>query len=142
MTRINSAIKPAELCDQHLVAEYRELPRISTLAWARSVSTNKKTPAPTEFTLGRGHMAFFVDKGGFCATRFALLVAEMEARGFKPQFRTYRPHPEGMNLDHEPTKAEFDALVARISLRMPKNPRFTTSKSPSAARLSGQNDVF
>jgi hypothetical protein len=87
-------------------------------------------------------MAFFVDKGGFCATRFALLVEEMEARGFKPQFRTYRPHPEGMNLNHEPTEAEFDALVARISLRMPKNARFTTRKSPCGTRDPGQNDVL
>ena len=125
MTRINSAIPPAKLCDQHLVAEYRELPRISTLAWARSVSTGKKTQAPTEFTLGRGHMAFFTDKGGFCSERFGRLVAEMEARGFKPAFKTYRPHPDGMNRGHVPTEAEHAALSARIALRMPKKPRFT-----------------
>jgi len=125
MTRINSAIPPADLCDQHLVAEYRELPRISGLAWKRATSTGKKVQAPLEFTLGQGHMAFFVDKGGFCAFRFGLLVNEMEARGFHVNFRTYRPHPEGMNRDYEPTRREFDALSERIALRTPKKARFT-----------------
>lgn len=28
MTRINSDIDPKELCDQHLIGEYHEMPRI------------------------------------------------------------------------------------------------------------------
>jgi len=126
MTRINSAIPPCELCDKHLVAEYRELPRVSTLAWNRFNKYSGLPPrGPSEFTLGTGHVLFFTYLGGFCSRRFASLVDEMKARGFSPAFTDYRPHPDGMNLDHTPTAIEHQLLAARIALRMPKNARYT-----------------
>lgn len=127
MTRINSAIPPKHLCDQHLLAEYRELPRISTLAWKRYHSAGKKLPerGPEKFTLGNGHMTFFTYLGKFCQERFNQIVAEMQRRGFKPNYPTYRLHPEGMNEDHTPTAEERQLLSERIVQRMPKDPRWT-----------------
>lgn len=127
MTRINSAIAPANLLDQHLLAEYRELPRVSALAakWhARPPA--KRSPIPAKFSLGQGHVLFFLDKGGFLRKRFYSIVAELQCRGFALNFTTYRDHPPGMNFDHVPTRGEFILLTERISQRQPKNPRLTS----------------
>ena len=75
MTRIN-LVPPAELCDKHLLAEYRELPRVFALA--------RDCPdAPREYKLGAGHVKFFYDKLGFLQERFGALVEECLRRGFK-----------------------------------------------------------
>lgn len=78
MTRIN-CIPVEELHDKHLVAEYRELPRVYKLA--------RVCPeAPTEYTLGKGHVKFFYNKLGWLLVRFNELVEEMKRRGYKPKF--------------------------------------------------------
>lgn len=78
MTRIN-CIPVQELTDKHLIAEYRELPRVFKLA--------RVCPeAPKEYTLGTGHVKFFYNKLGWCVIRQHQLVDEMKSRGFKPNF--------------------------------------------------------
>ena len=57
MTRINVGICEEELCDQHLVAEYRELPRL--------FGHIPKGPIPGCFTLGRGHVNYCSQFQGF-----------------------------------------------------------------------------
>ncbi len=87
MTRIN-IVPPAELHAKHLVAEYRELPRIFALAraaHARGVRT-ETLGAPACYTLGKGHVIFFYDKLLFLAKRQRSLVDEMVARGYAPKF--------------------------------------------------------
>jgi hypothetical protein len=87
MTRIN-VVPPSELHTKHLVAEYRELPRIFALV--RAAQARGKTPstlgAPARYTLGRGHVLFFYDKLAWLLARQKSLVAEMVARGYSPQF--------------------------------------------------------
>ena len=119
MTRINSGVDPKSLCDQHLLAEYREMPRIASLAWSR---WNKLIPLPnlTEFTLGKGHMLFFVDKGAYLSKRFDSIVDELTKRGYALSFLQYRSHPEPWHKDHLPTQKETNAVLNRISERMPK----------------------
>lgn len=77
MNRIN-VIHPATLTDLHLLAEYRELPRIFALAHKASQSvkpwTNKQ---PKECKLGESHCLFFYDKLLFLVTRQKQIVAEM-----------------------------------------------------------------
>jgi deoxyribonuclease (pyrimidine dimer) len=129
MTRINSAIKPAELCDKHLVAEYRELPRISGIAWERYERFKGLPPrGPDTFRLGTGHVLFFTYLGEFCEQRFLSLVEEMQSRRFKTNFTTYRKHPDGMNLSYEPTSIERKLLRERIKIRMPRNAKFTNKE--------------
>lgn len=123
MTRINSAIPPTSLCDQHLLAEYRELPRVSALAW-KWYERKNKSEIPDDFRLGTGHVSFFYDKGGFLKERFDSIVETLEGRGFDLQFKTYRPHPDGMNKGHTPSRLEESLLEERINLRMPVNPRW------------------
>jgi len=97
MTRIN--IVPVEtLTREHLVAEYRELPRVFALAHKASLSSKPFTNRqPKSYTLGTGHVLFFYNKLGYLAERHKLIVNEMLARGYKPMLTTcLREQWEGM----------------------------------------------
>ena len=96
MTRIN-CIPVEELTDKHLVAEYRELPRISKLA-------KVVKDAPKEYKLGTDHVKFFYDKGKYLKNRFNELVTEMNKRGFKTNYTEYREHQQGLNNNWQPTE--------------------------------------
>lgn len=84
MTRIN-LIDPEELHDQHLVAEYRELFMVGS-----SLQRSLKSPnwnlakIPKSFTLNKGHVSFFYDKGRYLSKRYKLLIKEMKNRGMNP----------------------------------------------------------
>ena len=64
MTRIN-IVPVKELMDQHLIAEYREITMVPaslsrTLASKKGLDYSK---IPKNYTLNRGHVYFFYDKG-------------------------------------------------------------------------------
>lgn len=87
MTRIN-VVAPSTLSSKHLVAEYRELPRIFKLAfdaWQRGELSND-TRNPKNYTLGTGHVRFFYNKLGYLRRRFKSLVLEMKIRGMSPAY--------------------------------------------------------
>jgi len=75
MTRINIAIPTKSLSDKHLLAEHREIVRIKHVI-------NTKTPIPQQFTMGEGHVLFFVNKIGYVYDRYKELYNECLARGF------------------------------------------------------------
>ncbi len=124
MTRIN-VVPVEELTREHLVAEYRELPRVFAMAWKahlRSANGGSKKAwtkgFPMGYTLGKGHMIFFYNKLGFLSLRHEALVQEMLKRGYKPnftrnlkdnwcgpipawQFSDYTPTPEALALNRE-----------------------------------------
>lgn len=77
MTRINT-IDPSFLTDQHLFAEYRELPRIFTLVREGKA---KGTPCP-KYTMGTGHVTFFYDKLNYLFNRYKWIIEELESRGY------------------------------------------------------------
>ena len=87
MTRIN-CVHPDELTVRHLVAEYRELPRIFTLV--KKAQNRGLTPVdimiPNVYVLGTGHVRFFYNKLKYLETRQQMLIDEMRKRGFKPNF--------------------------------------------------------
>jgi deoxyribonuclease (pyrimidine dimer) len=84
MTRIN-LVEPHQLKDKHLMAEYRELPRIFTAVL--KLQAQGKTPAdvtiPDHYVLGTGHMRFFYNKISWLRRRYVLLEIELTNRGFK-----------------------------------------------------------
>ena len=102
MTRIN-LVPPAELCDQHLLAEHRELTRIPN-AVAKGKFHLKGQP--TEYKLGEGHVRFFFNKMAFLKKRYDLLHAECKARGFNVQYiwNENLPQEAALWLDYEPTE--------------------------------------
>ena len=87
MTRIN-LIDPQNLTDQHLLAEYRELPRI--FGDVRNLQLKNLTPRdvniPREFVLGTGHMTFFYDKLGFLSQRYEKIIQECSKRNISINF--------------------------------------------------------
>jgi hypothetical protein len=117
VTRIN-CVPPGELTRQHLIAEYRELPRVFGLVRAaveRGESPDDKRN-PQEYTLGRGHVRFFYRRLAWLLHRQRELVAEMQWRGYKPQHIPtddllegipqawhgwWRPTPEAMAINRE-----------------------------------------
>jgi deoxyribonuclease (pyrimidine dimer) len=87
MTRIN-CVPPAELTVKHLVAEYRELPRVFGLVRQAILRGERPDDArnPTAYTLGKGHIRFFYARLGYLSRRQAALVEEMRRRGYQPTF--------------------------------------------------------
>lgn len=83
MTRIN-CVPPSELTRQHLIAEYRELPRVFTLAEA-SHARGEAAPIDNSgrYFLGPGHVRFFYNKLSWLRIRHMQLVAECVRRGYK-----------------------------------------------------------
>lgn len=130
MTRIN-LVPPAELCDQHLLAEHRELTRIPNAVAKGRFSLAGQPP---DYVLGTGHVRFFFDKLRFLHTRYQALHAECLARGFKVRNIWPDTLPDDPSLwrDYIPTEAALQLNRARITDRMPARARFTphTSTEP------------
>lgn len=125
MTRIN-CIPPSELTGPHLVAEYRELPRVFALVKAAILrgETTEDRRNPRAYTLGTGHVRFFYTRLGFLAKRQASLVAEMQARGYTPQFTATHELlidiPPEWCSDWEPSDEAMAINRARIAERLRK----------------------
>lgn len=146
MTRIN-VVPPAELCDQHLLAEYRELTRIPNRVAKGPVSLEGQ---PADYVLGTGHVRFFYDKLLFLRERYDALCNECWARGFNvgdrwPDRDPARelPADDAMWKDYAPTSAALAANRVRIAERMPKSPRFTPHKGRlNVVFATGDADPF
>lgn len=106
MTRIN-VVHPADLTDQHLLAEYRELPRVFALA-------RPDNATPPAYTLGAGHVRFFYPRTGYLVRRQAALIAECLARGFEITHRTPPAPVLGLDSDWHPDAAALACNLARL----------------------------
>ena len=129
MTRINLGILPQELCDQHLIAEYRELPRL----WRYLESPPR--PIQGGFRLGAGHVLWCAAHLGTMARRYESLVTEMMFRDFVPR---YPSAPEEAHLGGTVPERELERarglLIARIRERLAgMSPRWTRRDPPTWA---------
>ena len=84
MTRINSAIPVKCLTDEHLLAEHREIKRLP-YCLKRSMQSGSVKHIPAKFTLGKGHVLFFLDKMKFILERYHEIRHELLNRGFDVQ---------------------------------------------------------
>lgn len=121
MTRIN-LIEPSELSVKHLVAEYRELPRIFSLvkaAIARGEQPND-VRNPTIYVLGTGHCRFFYNKLSWLRKRFLVLVTEMQHRGYHITYTDYdiSSFPDKWRNDYVPTSEAQELNRQRIRERL------------------------
>lgn len=87
MTRVN-LIPTIELFDQHLMAEYREIPMVigSLKRSLKSVDYDVeklKTRIPESYTLNNGHVTFFYDKGKWLHQRYLDCIEELYRRKFE-----------------------------------------------------------
>lgn len=119
MTRINSAIKARFLTDEHLRAEHREIKRLPKNYEKRRESKKGLTDLPPKFTLGTGHVLFFLDKNRFTFERYQEVREECIKRGFSVE--DYSQNWEKCR-DHWntylPSKEEEQLLKDRISQRL------------------------
>lgn len=122
MTRIN-CVPVAELSRAHLVAEYRELPRLvglASAAWPERRREVERSISPV-YTLGPGHVLFFYNKLAWARYRFDALVTEMRARNYRPQFYFLPPDSCGpaWHAHWTPTPAALALNRARLAERAP-----------------------
>ncbi|QGM81304.1 pyrimidine dimer DNA glycosylase/endonuclease V [Otariodibacter oris] len=127
MTRIN-VVPVTELCDQHLLAEHRELTRIPNAVAKGKYNLNGQ---PLDYKLGEGHVRFFFNKLTFLKRRYDALHEECKKRGFNVQYiwPTELPTDPALWLDYQVTEQAIKLNRERIQLRMPQKARFTPYQS-------------
>jgi hypothetical protein len=122
MARINVAVNPMYLSDQHLVAESVEITMIT--GGLRMHNYKIKGEVPARFPMGKGHINFFKNKLLYLSTRLTEVNTEMIRRGFKPGTHiNLAEFPEELhgawNPDWTDTRLIRDRVVDR--LRNPKS---------------------
>jgi hypothetical protein len=117
MTRVNASIRPAELSNSMLFAEYREIKRIpNTLKSGKAVVKN----LPKEFKLDTNHVKFFYDKILYLKKRSDELYKECLKRGINVQDYSdcYKDIPPHLFNDWRETTKARELLKERINLRL------------------------
>lgn len=124
MTRIN-CVPPSELTRPHLVAEYQELPRVFSMVLGvvkRGITDPALCAIPLTYRMGPGHMMFFTDKLGYLVKRQKALIAEMQARGYQPNYldpdSLLAGIPTAFHGDWEPDEEALYISRARIAERL------------------------
>jgi len=127
MTRIN-CVKPETLSNAHLLAEYRELPRIFGLVSAAILRGEQpdNIKNPVAYTLGTGHCRFFYNKLGYLYKRQADICRELRKRGYQLSYDHYGlgkdidvVYHEGWWGDWTPTIHDQHVSLARLKERDP-----------------------
>jgi len=117
MTRINVAIPPAELTMRHLLAEHREMKRIPNCV-SRGRFNLKNIPK--EFTLGKGHVAFFYDKLKYLKDRYEEVYQECLNRGYNITYygNAWDNIPSKLMGNYIPTKRDEIIIRERIKEKL------------------------
>jgi deoxyribonuclease (pyrimidine dimer) len=128
MTRIN-VVPVQELCNKHLFAEWRELPRINKYI-KKSLNSKKTIEIPPEYVLGTGHVKFFYNKLGYIVSRYEELTKELLKRNYNIETR-----PLVLDFmtnqywnDWAPSDKDMELNRQRIKDRMPKNPKWSLNE--------------
>ncbi len=139
MTRIN-VVPPAELSDQHLLAEYREIQRIpaaleKSLRAHGGVTDAVVAKIPKAYCVGSGHVYFFYNKGTFLRNRFAALCKEMAKRGMQVRYTVYDPqgkmHAPCWSGTYKATKEARALNQTRLRARWSEKPQWYRWTQPS-----------
>ena len=121
MTRIN-LVPVSELADQHLIAEWRELPRIFGLV-KKKLDEGKPIIISENYTMGTGHVRFFYDKLLFLQKRHQALVKEAQKRGLKISLKSF---PKEYCQDFIPSELDLKISQQRILEKLQAKPVFYT----------------
>lgn len=133
MTRIN-VIPVYELSDQHLLAEYRELPRVIK-------QKLKLDDSVDQYHLGRGHMKWARKHWKFTLNRYYEIFSEMLYRGFYPKYAPAELEQYVIELSEECPYANYNVDQHDIELNRkrilerykvnPKQYRWTNREQPT-----------
>jgi deoxyribonuclease (pyrimidine dimer) len=122
MTRIN-LVNPKFMLDQHLLAEYRELPRVFNFA-------KEYKDIPKEYCLGSGHIKFFSNKLLFLFYRYIQIFNELIERNFKVTFdiETLKNKLNSIDntfkKDYIPSEKEIKLSAERLVNKFKEKPNF------------------
>ena len=130
MTRIN-VIPVQELCNQHLFAEWREMPRL--IGNLKNSLNRKQKPfhmseIPEEYVLGSGHVKFFFNKFKYLHKRHKEITSELLKRGYNLNVidsGIFREVDEIWYGDYSPTEKAIEINRERIKQKMPRNPKWS-----------------
>lgn len=131
MTRIN-VVAVQCLADQHLMAEYRELPMVHA-ALKKSLRTKTINEVlrsvPMDYTLNRGHVTFFYNKLLYLRRRYESLISELINRGYDIDLSRNISEwetdiPERFFNDWNPTDKDVQVLKPRLIERLQQKPKF------------------
>ena len=119
MTRINVGIPPAELINQHLIAEHREIKRIPNCI---AKGKYNMEGIPDKFKLGTGHVKFFYNKLLYLKNRYISLYNECIKRGFNVQnyISAWDNVPQELMNDYKVEDNDIKIIKQRINERRPK----------------------
>ena len=119
MTRINVGIPPAELVNQHLIAEHREIKRIPNCI---AKGKYNMEGIPDKFKLGTGHVKFFYNKLLYLKNRYISLYNECIKRGFNVQnyIAAWDNVPKELMNDYKVQDNDIKIIKQRIYERSPK----------------------
>lgn len=136
MTRIN-VVPPETLTDQHLLAEYRELPRVLPLAAA--AVRRGIVLGPPRYTLGKGHVTFFYSRTDYLVGRHAVIVMELLRRGYNLSRREPLVAVVGYGVSKwQPTERDISVNLERLRERLRSRPGFYTHyRQPVSADFYG-----
>jgi len=122
MTRINYGVHPCDLIDKLVKAELREIKRVPGNLRLRLERGIPMDDIPERFTLNKGHVLYFLDKGEYTYNRYLLLQEEMILRGFSftdysANWDIYEEYPEYYNT--VPSQPHgFEAIEERLIERI------------------------
>ncbi|MFV0626898.1 MAG: pyrimidine dimer DNA glycosylase/endonuclease V [Alphaproteobacteria bacterium] len=136
MTRIN-LVPVEEISDQHLMAEYRELPRIVNGVIDGKLKIEN---IPTEFCLGKGHVKFFVNKIHYLVNRYHEIYQELKFRSYNLTLTANALQKKVFESDYDFeveyifTKKDIEVSKKRLIEKVSQKPewyKWTKRKRPS-----------
>lgn len=141
MTRIN-VIEPKFLLDQHLMAEYRELPMVGG-SLRRSLKAKKFPNIPRNYTLNNGHVTFFYNKRSFLEDRYQKLISELLSRNYEISPETRKDNFEVFSLPDKPFFPSLNDVrinLERILSRYSDKPHFYRYKGKKIDYINFLNE--
>lgn len=130
MTRIN-LVPPQELMDQHLFAEFREIKMIpkslNRSLIARGIGGVLEM-VPKAFTLNKGHVSFFYNKGQYLEDRYSAICDELSTRNINyDRFSLLDPDRvfdrySALREDYTPTPEALAIIRQRIAEKIAMKP--------------------
>lgn len=120
MVRIN-LLKPKQLADQHLIAEYNEI----LMLFGHVKKFPKINDMPSDYCLGKGHITFFKNKLLYLKKRHEEIKKEMKKRGYATN-KTINLKQYDMELcnDWKPKRCDKELIRKRITEKLKKKPEY------------------
>ncbi len=120
MVRIN-LLKPKQLTDQHLIAEYNEI----LMLFGHAKKFPKINKMPNDYCLGKGHITFFKNKLLYLKKRHEELKKEMKQRRYATNKTIdLKLYDQALAKDWKPKECDKELIRKRITEKLKKKPEY------------------